>query len=70
MTQSTVGEYIASADEPHSAGGSAALRPTRAVSPLDGIKEALGESVEIEYTVGAYGPSCKSCPLLLLFADL
>jgi beta-glucosidase len=46
-----------------SGGGSAALKPSFFVSPYEGIKNALGGDVEVDYAEGAV---CK-CPLILSY---
>ncbi|KAK7060135.1 hypothetical protein VNI00_000899 [Paramarasmius palmivorus] len=43
-----------------SGGGSANLKASYVVTPLDGIKDAAGEEYEVEYEVGCYGASARS----------
>lgn len=42
------------------------MRPTRAISPLQGIREFVGKDVEVEYSVGAYAVSNSHLPSLVL----
>jgi beta-glucosidase len=45
-----------------SGGGSAALRPSYAVTPLDGIEEGAYEGLKIDHEVGCYGERVYPLP--------
>jgi hypothetical protein len=42
------------------------MRPTRAISPLQGIRDFVGQDVEVVYSVGAYAVSTSHLPSLVL----
>lgn len=43
-------------------GGSATVFPPYTISPLDGLRAALGDGVAVDYAVGVTTPSCRSPP--------